>query len=111
MGPPYEYSMRIVRRALVYSSAILTYMDHAEHPHHPPRGPFSTNRKFVSTAIAVVLLSAGFYWYQVRPMNIREACAIDSSRRAFVGNTAEGDVKGLDRIRIQNESFESYYNL
>ena len=82
-----------------------------EHEEHTNQGRFSTNRKFVSVAIAVVLLAGAFYWYQVRPMNIRGACAIDSSKRAFVSDANSADIKGLDRIRLQNESFEVYYNL
>ena len=82
-----------------------------EQQEHRVHGRFSTNRRFVSAAIAIVLLTGGFYWYQVRPMNIREECAIDSSKRAFVSDANPADSKGLDRIRIQNESFEVYYNL
>lgn len=71
----------------------------------------SFNRKFISSLIAVTLLGGGFYWYQIRPYTVRQDCALDSGKRAFIEEANKEDAKGLEKVRIQNEMFESYYKL
>jgi hypothetical protein len=71
---------------------------------------FAIRRKLISAGIGVLVLAGGFYWYQIRPMEVRSTCAIESSQRAFVDESAKGD-PGLERLRTQNEAFETYYHL
>ncbi len=84
-----------------------------DHPHeHPPKPPVPPhNKKLLSGLIAVAILGGGFYWYQLRPEGIRSQCAIDASKRAFIEEANKEDIKGVERIRIQNQSFETYYLL
>ena len=77
----------------------------------PVRKPASFNRKFISTLLAVALLGGGFYWYQVRPYTVRQDCTLDAGKRAFIEEANKEDAKGLEKVRIQNEMFESYYKL
>ncbi len=95
-------------------NAILLPMDE----HQAPAGPrssftkkFSTDRRFLSSIIGVLVLFAAFYWYQLRPTNIRSNCALDSSRRAFLEDSNKTEAKGVERVRIENETFETYYLL
>lgn len=75
------------------------------------RKPTSFNRKFISSLVAVSLLGAGFYWYQVRPYTARQDCALDSAKRAFIEEANKEEAKGLEKVRLQNEMFESFYKL
>ena len=75
------------------------------------RKPASFKRKFISSLIAIGLLGGGFYWYQIRPHIARQDCALDAGKRAFIEEANKEGAKGLEKVRIQNEMFESHYKL
>lgn len=72
---------------------------------------YKKKKRLFGSVFAILILCGWFYWYQYRPTEIRSTCALDASSRAFFTNKEAAETKGIDRIRIENESFETYYML
>jgi hypothetical protein len=77
---------------------------------HPPK-PKPRARRLVGALSTLLILAFAFYWYEYRPMEIRSDCALDSSERAFLKNEGGEAENGIERIRLQNEAFETFYSL
>lgn len=80
-------------------------------PGETPRGLHPLRKRLWGFVVTLLVLSVAFYWYQLRPENIRSICAIDTSKRAFGPSAIASSTNGLELVRLQNELFETYYLL
>jgi len=64
---------------------------------------------YINTIILITITSFSFYWFQLRPSNIRKNCAQESTESAVLSTQNYEQIDTLKRQEKQSQLTDTFY--